>query len=680
MTSVAILAQEALIVRFCEQFNTMALSVLRAAEMDMKKKSGKKRKSVIANDEGESIRDDTANTPQAIEANVNRTITRCCVTAIPASAIDVVKINGQTMRHRMVADRTELLNNGRQRVDTDYLPKLKRKYLLALHGVTGVTEDPIIQEVVPVELILAIDKSKAKQKNNRKLDGVVHWLWNAKEALNTKTVSCLVDLLIEIHIAKNLKQAIFAQEVYAALVRLNHHVSHTQICKHGWEVLQDSLATIYHSENRNDEAYGFKAFWDKYLNTAKFFLAVDLVQVVLGESDVAKSSAAIGSLAVGSKLGTSIFLPHCPTVVTQHVNRFMRQKAAELNDASELNHEVAAKTLAVMIAEAERLSFDKLLKPSDFEFDFAEQVVNLEVNSGVEMARLYTEAVVKSVGFRNGDLNQLKALHDINPIKVDRKQKMELSLVQNAKLVFDRMDALLSQSPFHTITAMVTFMESKKSIWFPHDPTFVLEVALAKALNGSLGNKLFWEQTLACLPSAADADPDMLIAAEKIKGTHGTKAWMVADASMRGMAQSVLDIIMMMLRGDAPHRGSFPPGSEMENVSARLALFCVEGKSKGLPALKARIEKLDAAITEETLKDLGLCKKCEMFAWLLVDKSDVDLLRELGLKANALVMGKPLPTGADAVSASMAAMVAIHSSEKIKNDRVMPPKGTKKRK
>ena len=110
--------------------------------------------------------------------------------------------------------------------------------------------------------------------------------------------------MVEVHVTKGLKQAIFAQEVYAALLRLGHDKTHMEELKVGFAVLEDSLATIYHAENRTHDEYGFATFWQKYEATAVLDLQKSSVQQVLEEqTDHSTCTAALGSLAVGSRLG-----------------------------------------------------------------------------------------------------------------------------------------------------------------------------------------------------------------------------------------------------------------------------------------------------------------------------------------------------------------------------------------
>ena len=290
---------------------------------------------------------------------------------------------------------------------------------------------------------------------------------------------------------------------------------------------------------------------------------------------------------------------------------------------------------------------------------------------------------MQSCAFCNGDLTQLDALQEINPIKGTEDADIEEEVLARSGSAIEQMNTLMSKTTFASSKAMAVFMESKKSIWFPVDPTFSLQIALVKSLAGGLGSKLYWNQCLACLPDGVSECPKMDVVVKNLEALRGTKAWMVADAPTRGTVQSIIDIVMGMLRGAAPPSGSFPAGSGMVDVSTKLAIFCEEGveksKVRGAKALEVRIQRLKELVETKKLNDLQPVFDCEPYAWLL-KKSELQTLRDLCLKGRELVVAAPI--AAESASSSMARMVAIHDADKAKGqaDATTVSKVAKKRK
>ena len=210
-------------------------------------------------------------------------------------------------------------------------------------------------------------------------------------------------------------------------------------------------------------------------------------------------------------------------------------------------------------------------------------------------------------------------------------------------------------------------MENKKTIWFPILPSFSLEVALAKAINHDLGSKLYLRQAVGCLPDVSEATPRKEIVVGKLKALHGGKAWMVADATARGVAKTILDLVVGLMRGDPPPRGSFPTGTVMVGVKTRLSYFCQEVSAgvicRGNDALEVRTAALKAAVDDGSLATLEPVTRCEPYSFLLVG-AELTALKELCGRARAAVTGASLEKKAPAASA-MEKLVGLHGAAKL---------------
>ena len=96
--------------------------------------------------------------PAAIDRIIERNIVRFFGRAIPAAAIDVVRVDGKTMREQMRLDRLELLRSGRMRADPIYFGQLKKTYIAALtgHAVVALLNP---EETVPPGLVTAVESA-----------------------------------------------------------------------------------------------------------------------------------------------------------------------------------------------------------------------------------------------------------------------------------------------------------------------------------------------------------------------------------------------------------------------------------------------------------------------------------------------------------------------------------------
>ena len=121
------------------------------------------------------LREEKSNKPEDIKRVVDRNILRLFGDSVPATVVDVVEVNGLTMRNRMIADRTALLASGRKRADPAYFGEVKKEYLAVLTG------QPLVKatspdEQIPDGLHESIAAAKNPQRRFRKLGPLTHWL------------------------------------------------------------------------------------------------------------------------------------------------------------------------------------------------------------------------------------------------------------------------------------------------------------------------------------------------------------------------------------------------------------------------------------------------------------------------------------------------------------------------
>lgn len=331
-------------------------------------------------------REESSTNPDDIAKVVDRNIGRMFGSTVPAAAIDVVLVDGKTMRDRMVADRLALLQQGKLRADPSYFGAIKKQYMAALTGTT-VVEAGAGSGDVPEALATAIAKARARQRRDRKREPIVHYLWQCKAKLNQRSVIELVDLLVETQQHNCLKQAMLVHDVFAAFQRLSMMQDYAMELKPVLPILEDSLITIYRNEAKSQKGYGFDIFWSKYKATASLFLKNDLVQRVLDENeDWCRCTPELSALATSGSLGIEVFLPFCPEVLGSHLNSFMRDRAASLSSKTKVGMAEVNAVVDEMLREADRLKADRLVSARSYEYDFMDQVVSIHTNTAIEQA------------------------------------------------------------------------------------------------------------------------------------------------------------------------------------------------------------------------------------------------------------------------------------------------------
>ena len=128
--------------------------------------------------------------------------------AVPAAVVDVVEVNGQNMRQRMVSDRLALLRSGRARADPSYFGGLKKEYLAALTGNHLVKANDSDEEI-PECLKKAVAAARHTQRRFRKLGPLTHWLDTRSLCIPQAGVVMIVDVLVETHVAGDARLGLF---------------------------------------------------------------------------------------------------------------------------------------------------------------------------------------------------------------------------------------------------------------------------------------------------------------------------------------------------------------------------------------------------------------------------------------------------------------------------------------
>ena len=93
-----------------------------AANAEKRDKAGKRRRK---SEQEEEKADEASRDVEAIAKVVDRNIERR-IMPVPAAAVDVILIDGKTMRTKMLDDRNALLESGNQRADPDYFGQVKK--------------------------------------------------------------------------------------------------------------------------------------------------------------------------------------------------------------------------------------------------------------------------------------------------------------------------------------------------------------------------------------------------------------------------------------------------------------------------------------------------------------------------------------------------------------------------
>ena len=617
----------------------------------------------------EEAADEASIDSEAVAKVVERNIARK-IMPVPAAAIDVVLIDGKTMRSTMIADRMELLQGGKQRADPDYFGRVKKMYLAALAGIKNV-EVRADADDLPDGLELEIKRARAKQRRDRKQEGVVHWLWQRTTPLNQRSVVELADLLVCTHAAHCLKQATMTHDIALALIRLGNDASHADEFAPILPLLQSALQTIYHTELKNDEDYDFASFWAKYEKTAKLFLDKTMMDMAVdAKINKGDCTTELTKLAVSCPLGTVMFMQYCPFVVARHVNTFMRAEADKIVNANKITGEMINTAVSKMIVEAERLSMDKVVKDMVFEIKFAGTNLEMPTSSAVELARLHVAAAVKTAAESAGKLNEMKHRKAILLIESYTRTEFEdVPALEVYKDVRENMDRLMRKLTFNTARALPDFLDSKRCLWWSQDPTFCLEVTYFRQMSGALGGKLLIDQAIGMLPDRS-LEPSYPKVLGKLRDLVASTAWLFSDAPSRGSVTALTEIISGMHRGDPPSAISFPAGTRMAEASLRLGNFCFfadesDGSmSFSSDALESKLTKLDVGIQLKSITELSLVSEINVFKWMLDKKQCADFEKK-SKEANEIVMAAGAPGSVTAADAgAIVQFVAAHAGAK----------------
>ena len=194
----------------------VAGSLLSDAQRTMaKEKKATKEK----NDRKQELRQERSHKLEDIKKVVNRNIIRMFGKTLPDKAIDVIEVDGLTMRDRMVRDRQELLAAGRVRADPSYFGSLRKQYMSALTGVQMVVAGNAAQELHE-GLTETLSAARAPLRRYRKREPLIHWLRNRAQELNQKSVVAVVDLLVETQVSRCPKHSELVREVFISFQRL----------------------------------------------------------------------------------------------------------------------------------------------------------------------------------------------------------------------------------------------------------------------------------------------------------------------------------------------------------------------------------------------------------------------------------------------------------------------------
>ena len=647
-------------------------SLLRAAAMakshNEKNKIPDKIKSAPNTDEKSLL-------PWDVDKVVERNIVRFFGRTIPAVAIDVVRVDGKTMREQMRQDRVELLRSGKVRADPTYFGQLKKKYMAALtgHAVVAVLDDT---ELVPPGLITAVERARTLQRRERKREPIMHFLWQCSVALNQKSVLLLVDVMVETQQHNCIKQATLVQEIFAAFVRLKMLSTFEAELRQVLPILEESLLTIFKAESRLERGYAVDSFWTKYKPTAKLFLDEKMVDKVLAETENwSRCTPELSALATASNLGVEVFMPFCPEVVASHMNNYMRKEVENLDVVKHIATQVVNDIVAKIVAEADRLKMDRLVTPRSFDFDLFDHVVKLKTHTAVEQARHHIAARIKTLAVKSGKLAQMMIEKDVYPITVDPTLA---SLVIDADILNQytsarvAVDNELAKMTLTSAEAVPDVMEAKRSLWWLRDPTFALEISYLHALAGKGGGELLIKQAINMLPADKDT-PTYGIVIDRLRSLETSKAWLFSTPDSRGVVTALLQIVCNMQRGEGPSVYEFPAGAQMETAGKRLANFCVftkpsassTGQSEnffGKAALDMNMSVLETSVKDKTIGDLSMATTCQVFRWLLPEV-EAAKLEQLSLEAYNIVLTRVSGKGSDHGGAMEVMVATAHSSK-----------------
>jgi hypothetical protein len=634
-------------------------------------------------------KDEASKDPSAIMRVVERNIQRFFGNdMVPAAAIDVVVDDeGYNMRDRMYKDRVALLDEGKRRAVPDYFMEVKKKYVQLLTGVMAVSVNST-SAVVPSALAHALAQARGKYRRGRKRDPIVHYLWSCRVAPNQTSVIDIVNFIIEAQEANNIQQAMLVTELFKHFLRLDMMQVFKLELAPAMRVLEESLRTIFAHESRTAVDYDFSVFWQKYNVCAKLFVKQELVDQVLTEKhDVSKCLGPLSALATGSTLGADMFLPSCPVVVGAHVNGEMLKIAAELGNVALVDSNMISTTVVAMVAVAERLHFDTLVGPHEATYKFMNVEIKLMTHTAIEQARLHVASVVRTLAVQRGQCEQLQVLKEVHPIKVtrDASKQIDDTVLAMYRPAQHAVSAEMRRETYTSAEAVVKHLEELRSVWWSHDPTMVLEIALLKALSGRTGATMLMDQALDFLPQGIEVLPYSTVRGYLL-ALETTKAWLFASAPARNRVIAIIDIIGGMERGEGPLVTQFPTEAQMQRASTLLSNFIHHEAAAsstqagavtfGLVALKLHIAQLEMVVQDKTITELTLVTKCQTFAWLLDEAEGLEL-DDLAAQAYAIVVGKVSAVSATAVGGAMDVMVAAaHSAKATKANKKLVPQSS----
>ena len=621
---------------------------------------------------------------EAIAEVVDRNIKRFFEGIIPAGAIDAVSVNGRTMREQMIVDRVALLKSGRERGSSGYFGDIKKVYMAALQG-RQVERGTASDGSVPEGLQQALDRALHTQRRVRNREPVLHWIWQHTEPLSKSSIVKLMDMLVETQTRNCAEHARVVIEVFKALVALNQVTRDHSAVQAGVALLEEALKCTYRAEERQFADYDFEVFWDKYQSIASWFLAPDQVAAINAEeADWSSCAPAFASLSTSSNLGREIFTEYCPQVVAEHVSKRMHDSARELVLSSgTIDQANISEYVTKMTVQAGRLQLDKVSAKHTYKIPFMGQTLERTATSACELARLHTDAVVKTAAVVTEMLPRLKFEAEVVPWNAlgglgdeFRHAKVAADVCTKWAAVRQEMDTLLERTPPSTAGEVAAFMEGKTSVWHQDDPTFGLTCGYVRLLAGPLGGTMLLQRAVGLLPDA-EGKPKYATVVKALLELELTHAWVFGTASARGQVKTLVEIVSDMERGDGPSKAHFPKNTLLEQAGGKLANFCNElddGSTPmyGLDALRFRMQRLQKKLASGEVRDLGEVTLCMVFKWLL-PTAEAETLDDMSERAHDFVMTRPdAKSGAAPSTAAMEIMVAGHLAAKGKAERKRP--------
>lgn len=116
-----------------------------------------------------------------------------------------------------------------------------------------------------------------------------------------------------------------------------------------------------------------------------------------------------------------------------------------------------------------------------------------------------------------------------------KPREVEASLVTSFIEARSLMDSVVARREFSSPREVADFMVSKRSLWWPSDPTYILEVWYMRALAGKQGGKSLLQQ-------AEEMSPDDTKVAEfgacliRLRSLAIGSAWLFANFEAKGLS------------------------------------------------------------------------------------------------------------------------------------------------